>query len=95
MPISRWLAAYLLLTTTAAAQTIQGTVTSAGSPVVGATVRLLELDRTDRTGSKGEFRFSDVPRGTYRVYVGVTGYLAATDTVRLTESTASLTFKLT
>jgi iron complex outermembrane receptor protein len=95
MVITRWLAAFLLLTTTAAAQTIQGTVTSGGSPVVGATVRLLELDRTDRTGSKGEFRFSDVPRGTYRVYVGVTGYLAATDTVHIAESTASLSFKLT
>jgi iron complex outermembrane receptor protein len=35
-----------------------------------------------------------VPRGTYRVYVGVTGYLAITDTVRLTESTASLNVRL-
>src|SRR5579862_3646760 len=85
---------FALSSTTAAAQTIQGTVTTGGSPVVGATVRLLELDRTDRTNSRGEFRFLDVPRGTYRVYVGVTGYLAATDTVQLSGPTASLKFTL-
>jgi iron complex outermembrane receptor protein len=94
--LTRLSAVCLALASTAAeAQTIQGIVRSSGSPVVGATVKLLELDRADRTDSRGEFRFPDVPHGTYRVYVGVTGYVAVTDTVHLTGSTASLNFTLT
>ncbi len=76
------------------AQTISGTVRSGGQPVVGATVRLLELDRIDRTGARGEFRFENVPPGTYRVFVGLTGYAARTDTVRLSGKLATLTFDL-
>jgi iron complex outermembrane receptor protein len=83
------------LPATVAGQTIQGTVTSAGSPIVGATVRLLELDRADRTVSRGEFTFAGVPHGTYRVYVGVTGYVALTDTVTLDRDNAQLSFALT
>jgi iron complex outermembrane recepter protein len=94
MKITSALGLLPLVAAGAAAQTIQGTVTAAGSPVVGATVRLLELDRAERTGSHGEFRFARVAHGTYRVYVGVTGYVAVTDTVRLTDATASLTVNL-
>jgi len=79
----------------AGAQTIHGTVRSGGEPVVGAAVRLLELDRVDRTGAQGQFSFSDVPNGTYRVFVGVTGYVAATDTVHVTGATVTLSFDLT
>lgn len=66
------------------AQTVTGTVQAAGRPVVGATVRLLELDRIEHTGAQGQFTFSDVPKGIYRVYVGVTGYASVTDTVKVT-----------
>jgi len=86
--------AALVLATAAAAQTITGTVRSDGRPVVGATVRLLELDRLDRTGAQGEFRFGNVPVGTYRVFVAATGYASATDTVRLTSGTATASFDL-
>ena len=41
----------LLAGTTAGAQSVSGTVKSAGRPVVGTTVRLLELDRSERTGA--------------------------------------------
>ncbi len=68
----------------AGAQTISGTVRSGGKPVVGAMVRLLELDRSNRTGARGGFRFTDVPPGTYRLFVGIMGYAAVTDTVRVT-----------
>lgn len=78
----------------AAAQTVAGTVRSAGRPVVGATVRLLELDRLDRTGAAGQFLFANVPAGTYRIFVGATGYASATDTVRLTAGTATASFDL-
>lgn len=79
----------------AAAQTIRGTVTAAGHPVVGATVRLLELDRVERTGAHGEYRFADVAPGTYRIFVGLSGYAAATDTVRLAGADATASFALT
>ena len=88
------LIAVALTAPAARAQRISGTVRSAGQPVVGATVRLLELDRIDHTGARGEFRFDDVAPGTYRVFVGLTGYAAQTDTVRLTGASATLTFNL-
>ncbi|MDB4870433.1 MAG: hypothetical protein JWL97_1437 [Gemmatimonadales bacterium] len=76
------------------AQTITGTVRSAGSPVVGATVRLLDLDRIEHTGAQGQFTFPNVPKGTYRVFVGVTGYASATDTVRVVTDVANVSFNL-
>ncbi|HMH26068.1 MAG TPA: TonB-dependent receptor [Gemmatimonadaceae bacterium] len=76
------------------AQTVAGTVQTAGKPIVGATVRLLELDRIERTGAEGQFAFSNVPAGVYRVYVGVTGYASATDTIRVMSGTARVSFNL-
>ena len=76
------------------AQTITGTVQTAGKPVVGATVRLLELDRIERTGAEGQFTFPDVPKGIYRVYVGVTGYASITDTVRVMSGIARISIDL-
>ena len=54
-----------------AAQTIAGTVRSSGDPIVGATVRVLELDRAVHSGARGQFAFSNVPRGWYTVLVEV------------------------
>src|SRR5260370_12076038 len=62
---------------TAWAQSVTGTVQSSGVPFVGAKVRLLELDRSVRTGARGQFRFANVPNGTYTVFVEVLGYPAA------------------
>src|ERR1700681_1626351 len=76
------------------AQTVTGIVQSAGNPIVGATVRLLELDRIEQTGAQGQFTFPDVPKGTYRVFVSVTGYASATDTVNVTSGTASVSINL-
>ena len=84
----------LLWPATLRAQTVTGTIQTAGSPIVGATVRLLELDRIEHTGAQGQFTFSDVPKGIYRVYVGVTGYASATDTVNVTSGTARVSFNL-
>jgi iron complex outermembrane receptor protein len=88
------LSALFLSSAALRAQTIAGTVRTAGKPIVGATVRLLELDRIERTGAEGQFTFSNVPTGVYRVYVGVTGYASATDTIRVTSSTARVSFNL-
>jgi iron complex outermembrane receptor protein len=76
------------------AQTITGTVQSAGNPVVGATVRLLELDRVEHTGAQGQFTFKGVPKGIYRVYVGVTAYASVTDTIKVMSDTARISFDL-
>jgi len=84
----------LLWPTALLAQTVTGTVQTAGRPIVGATVRLLELDRIEHTGAEGQFTFSDIPKGIYRVNVGVTGYASATDTVSVTSGTARVSFNL-
>ena len=79
---------------TAGAQTITGTVYGGGRPIVGATVRLLEVDRIAHTGAQGEFSFADVPRGSYRVFAGVTGYAPKTNTVNVTGDNARTSFDL-
>ena len=71
----------------AAAQVVAGTVSSEGTPVVGATVRLLELDRAQRTGSSGEFTFANVPAGTHRVFVSAVGFASRTDTLTVMAGT--------
>ena len=84
------------------AQVVTGVVRSGGQPVVGATVHLLELDRVQLTGARGRltgargrFRFDDVPKGTYRLFVGLMGYASATDTVRVVSDTTRASFNLT
>jgi iron complex outermembrane recepter protein len=84
----------LLFGASARAQTISGTVQSAGKPVVGASVRLLELDRAQRTGARGEFTFSDVPKGGYTVFVDASGYASESRSIELSGAKASATFDL-
>ncbi len=87
-------ASAVLLAGGVAAQTIDGRVSSAGHPVVGATVQLLELDRSERTSADGSYAFADVPLGTYRLFVAATGYASVTDTVHVTGPTASVNVEL-
>ncbi len=86
--------ALTLASASASAQTITGTVQGEGHPLVGATVRLLELDRVERTDQAGAFRFTDVPPGTYRIFAALLGWTSATDTLRLSADTASVAFDL-
>src|SRR6266852_4757519 len=69
---------------------IHGTVKSPDGPVVGATVRILDPERTTHTGANGEFTFPDVPIGTYKVFVRVVGYASAMNTVVVTDNTAEI-----
>ncbi|HKV69690.1 MAG TPA: TonB-dependent receptor [Gemmatimonadales bacterium] len=85
---------FTLLATTVAAQSIRGTVTTDHRPVSGATVRVLELDRIQLTGTQGDYRFDQVPAGTYRVYVGAPGYASAIDTVRSMGADVTVDFSL-
>ena len=88
------LACALLLAAGASAQTISGTIHSGATPVVGATVRLAELDRAVHSGSKGEFRFADLPGGTYHLLVSAIGYATASKLVAVSADTAMVTFDL-
>ncbi|HEU4990157.1 MAG TPA: TonB-dependent receptor [Gemmatimonadaceae bacterium] len=89
-----FVAAAILAPRWARAQSITGTVESGGQPLVGASVRVLELDRIVRTGARGHFRFDAVPSGTYRVFVGLSGYATQTDTVVVGRAAVTLVFDL-
>ena len=73
---------------------VSGKVLSGGKPVVGATVRLLGLDRATSTGGGGEFSFSDVPAGTYRIFVRCIGYASDTKEVKVDHNEVGLSFSL-
>lgn len=84
----------MLWSVNAPAQTVAGTVRSVGDPIVGAAVRLLELDRSVHTGARGQFRFSNVPNGWYTVLVEVIGYQSARQTVHVESNATTLEFDL-
>ncbi len=73
---------------------ISGTIKGPDAPIVGATVRLLELDRVVRTGTGGSYTFVNVPPGTYTVYAGLYGYGAMTRPITVERGTATLDFNL-
>src|ERR1019366_6533829 len=85
---------FVLASAVARAQTIAGTVQSAGQAVVGASVRLVELDRVQRTGAHGDFTFAGVPKGSYTVFVSSSGYASSSKTIEVSGATASATFDL-
>ncbi len=78
----------------AAAQSIIGTVGSAGSGIVGATVRVLELNRIEHTGAHGQFTFPNIPKGTYRVFAGAIGHASTIQTVEVGGANVSVAFDL-
>ena len=82
------------LATCAAGGSIHGTVTGDGHFIVGATVRLLELNRAVRTDNEGEFVFPGLPVGTYEVFVRVIGFASATKTVQVSDGQAETSFSL-
>ena len=84
----------LAIAPAAAAQTVAGTVQSGGKPVVGATVRLAEVDRAVHTGSKGEFRFADLAKGTYHLFASAIGYETVSKSVTVATGTTTATFDI-
>ncbi len=74
--------------------TITGVVKSGNKPVVGATVRLIGLDRATSTGSEGGFSFSDVPPGTYKIFVHSIGYASERKSARVENNRVELSFSL-
>jgi iron complex outermembrane receptor protein len=83
------------LATATHAQAIAGTVRGEGAPIVGAAVRVVELDRFTRTNASGQFTFASIPAGRYRVFVAVSGYASTSRTVEVgAADTVSLAFDL-
>ena len=75
-------------------QQIKVTVDGSGTPIVGAAVHLLELERTVRTDARGQAVFVNVPKGTYNIFVHVIGYASATNSVRVDGPSAETAFDL-
>ncbi len=88
------LAAIVFAARPASAQRVSGTVRAGRRPIVGAAVRLLELDRVEHTDAAGRYRFDNVAPGRYRIFVGTTGYEAATDTVQVAAGNVTASFDL-
>ncbi|HUN64922.1 MAG TPA: TonB-dependent receptor [Bacteroidota bacterium] len=79
----------------AAAGTLRGSVTTAGgAPIVGATVRILEIDRWSRTDGDGRFVFPNVPAGSYHVFVREIGYQTVNKFLDIADAGAELSFTL-
>ena len=83
-----------LLPASAIAQTVTGTVTSGGSPIVGATVRIPDVDRAQRTGAGGEFAFTEMPVGTHTLFVTARGYALASKSVITNGASITINFDL-
>ena len=87
-------AALLFSAPSAVAGTIRGIVTGTGGPIAGASVRVLELDRTGRTDASGMFAFDDVRDGHYTVFVRMIGYASASLPAEAGDRSGLLTFRL-
>ena len=77
-----------------AAQSVSGTVTGGGQPVVGASIRILELGRAARTDGTGTFRLEHLPAGHYRLYATAIGFRALTDTIEVGSAPVTLALRL-
>ena len=77
------------------AGSIHGVIKSGDSPIIGATVRLLELERVTISGAQGEYSFQQVPSGTYHVFVRSLGYASMTSEIHVENGTTELSFSLT
>ncbi|MFI5370660.1 MAG: TonB-dependent receptor [Candidatus Eisenbacteria bacterium] len=78
----------------ATAQSVTGTVKDGNGPIVGAAVRMLELNRIEYTRGGGQFSFSSVPKGTYHLFASVIGHASVTRTVEVTTDQATADFEL-
>lgn len=73
---------------------IHGRVESDGKPLAGASVRLLELDRSTFADADGHFAFLSVPNGTYHVFVRIIGYTSAAEKIHVAGDDVEASFTL-
>lgn len=62
---------------------IKGNVSSAGEPVIGALVIIESLNQSQLTDTLGNFAFSQIPEGTYKIKVQAIDYQNYERTVTL------------
>jgi iron complex outermembrane recepter protein len=75
--------------------TLRGTVHGAqGSPLPGAQVTLLGLNRSTLADSRGVYVFRELPRGRYRMEASLMGYAPALRSVEIAEHAAEVDFAL-
>lgn len=81
--------AVLLLFSKANAQDIvlKGKVESNGSPVVKASLRILELQRSSQTDAEGNFGFVALNAGKYQIRISALGYQTQVNTVQVLSDT--------
>jgi iron complex outermembrane receptor protein len=73
---------------------IHGVVKNGETPIAGVTVRLLELDRYAQSNERGEFLFTNVPSGSYKLFVRLVGFASMTNTVEVGSGTTETAFAL-
>ena len=75
-------------TATASSGVVEGVVTDAagGTPLRGASVRIVELDRTTSTGTDGRFRFDGIVPGNYTIEFSYLNSGLQQSTITVTDS---------
>lgn len=77
---------------------LTGTVTSGGSPVAGATIKVFDTNNNPiehtTTGGNGQFTITNLPAGSYQVLATKDGYLIPTSTPVTIQSNKSTTVNL-
>ncbi len=79
---------------TAGGGVIRGTVESRGKAIAGATIRILELDRSTSSDADGHFIFPAVPNGKYNIFARIIGYTSATNKVVVAGTDVETSFNL-
>ncbi len=87
-PAGVWIALSLLLASRAAAATLTGQVIDPqGKPVAEATVRLLPGSiKPQKTNPDGNFQFTALPAGTWKISATAPGFVESVEPVRLAEN---------
>ena len=84
---------FLFLNADAQDVVLKGKVESNGLPVVKASLRILELQRSSQTDAEGNFGFVALSSGKYQIRISALGYQTQINTVRVLSDTV-LTFDL-
>ena len=87
---------FILLFTQLLNFSVNGTLTNSQSnePVEGATILLVEENKTVISDEKGFFQFKEVPEGTYTIRIDALGYGTVQQTVEVKEQNSTLSFAL-
>ena len=80
----------------AAQHTVEGTVTDeeTGSPLVSATVQIVELNRAAVTNRSGRFQFNNIAQGSYTLRITFVGHKTINTTIRVPLDDDILEFRM-